>query len=249
MNNICLKDFDSIADVMDAIECGDCIKGVVPLENSLGGPINITYDSLLHDYDLMISLEIIVDVNHNLLAPKGVKLEDITDVYSHSQALVQCHHYLDKMDFNIHPTFSTAHAAKNIKKFKNASAIGTLKAAELYDLNVLEKNIQDADNNQTRFIVLSKDDGNKTDCDKTSIAFSLHDDKPGGLYGILGIFAEFKINLTKIESMPSKKALGDYIFFIDFEGNREDEDISKIIQLIEDNTSFFKILGSYHLLE
>ncbi len=234
---------------MDAVQDGDCTWGIVPIENSLGGSINITYDSLLHDYDLMISSEIILDVNHNLLAVKGTKLEDITDVYSHSQALVQCHNYLQDMGFNIHPTFSTAQAAKNIKKLENASAIGTLKAAELYDLEVLEENIQDTLNNQTRFIVLSKEDGEKTGHDKTSIAFSIMDDKPGELYGILGIFAEFNINLTKVESRPSKKALGDYIFFIDFEGHRKDEDISKIINLIESNTSFFKILGSYHLIE
>ena len=234
---------------MDAITSGDCIKGVVPIENSLGGPINITYDLLSHDYDLKIESEIIININNNLLAPKGVKIEDITDVYSHYQALVQCHNYLEKMGFKIHPTSSTAYAAKIIQKSKNVSAIGTLKAAELYDLHVLKKNIQDATNNQTRFIVLSNNDSNNRINVKTAIVFSLYEDNPGGLYGILGIFAEFNINLTKIESRPSKKYLGDYIFFIDFEGHRKDENISKILTLIENNTSFFKVLGSYYLIE
>lgn len=96
---------------------------------------------------------------------------------------------------------------------------------------------------------MSKHDSRPTGDDKTSIVFSLHDDRPGGLYGILGIFAEFSINLSKIESRPSKQGLNKYVFFINFEGHRQDKDISKILKLIGENTSFFKVLGSYHLIQ
>lgn len=234
---------------MDAVVSGKCIKGVVPIENSIEGPVNTTLDALIHEYDLMIEGEIIRPINHNLIGPYGLKKSDISDVYSHPQALAQCHNYILNNHFKVHSTASTAAASKEVKELKNSASIGTLKAAELYGLNVLDKNIQDVDNNETRFVVLSFHDSRPTGNDTTSIAFSLGDDRPGGLYGILGIFAEFKVNLSKIESRPSKKGLNKYVFLINFEGHRSDKDIGKILKLIEENTSFFKLLGSYHLIE
>ncbi|MGI6447787.1 MAG: prephenate dehydratase [Methanobrevibacter boviskoreani] len=241
--------FDTINDVMDAVITSKCVKGVVPIENSIEGPVNVTLDALVHEYDLMIEGEIVLPINHNLMAPKGLELSDISDVYSHPQALAQCHNYILNNSFRVHSTSSTAAACKNIVNFKNSASIGTVKAAELYGLNILDENIQDVDNNETRFVVLSKHDSRPTGDDKTSIVFSLHDDRPGGLYGILGIFAEFSINLSKIESRPSKQGLNKYVFFINFEGHRQDEDIGKILKLIDENTSFFKVLGSYHLIQ
>lgn len=234
---------------MDAVITSKCVKGVVPIENSIEGPVNVTLDALVHEYDLMIEGEIVLPINHNLMAPKGLKLSDISDVYSHPQALAQCHNYILNNSFRVHSTSSTAAACKNIVNFKNSASIGTVKAAKLYCLNILDENIQDVDNNETRFVVLSKHDSRPTGNDKTSIVFSLHDDRPGGLYGILGIFAEFSINLSKIESRPSKQGLNKYVFFINFEGHRQDEDIGKILKLIDENTSFFKVLGSYHLIQ
>ncbi|WP_048200920.1 prephenate dehydratase [Methanobrevibacter sp. AbM4] len=241
--------FDTINDVMDAVITSKCVKGVVPIENSIEGPVNVTLDALVHEYDLMIEGEIVLPINHNLMAPKGLKLSDISDVYSHPQALAQCHNYILNNSFRVHSTSSTAAACKNIVNLKNSASIGTVKAAKLYGLNILDENIQDVDNNETRFVVLSKHDSRPTGNDKTSIVFSLHDDRPGGLYGILGIFAEFSINLSKIESRPSKQGLNKYVFFINFEGHRQDEDIGKILKLIGENTSFFKVLGSYHLIQ
>ena len=112
-------------------------------------------------------------------------------------------------------------------------------------MEILKANIQDTDNNETRFVVVSKKDHEPTGRDKTSIIFSIYEDRPGGLYNILGIFQRFNINLTKIESRPSKKGLGKYLFFVDFNGHQEDGVIKNIISEIDDNTYFLKVLGSY----
>ncbi|OWT32682.1 chorismate mutase [Methanobrevibacter sp. 87.7] len=240
---------DSINHVMDAVISGKCSKGVVPIENSIEGSVNIILDLLVHSYDLMIEKEIIYPINHNLLAPKGVELKDITDVFSHPQALAQCHNYLIEHNIKPHQTLSTAIASKKINNFKNSASIGTLKSAKIYGLNVVEKNIQDVDNNETRFVVISNHDSRPSSNDKTSIVFSLYDDKPGGLYEILSIFANNHINLSKIESRPSKQGLGKYIFFIDMYGHRKNEKISEILNEVRNNTSFFKILGSYPVFE
>lgn len=236
---------DSINHVMDAVISGKCSKGVVPIENSIEGSVNITLDLLVHSYDLLIEKEIIFPINHNLLAPKGVQLEDITDVFSHPQALAQCHNYLIKHNIKPHQTLSTAAASKKISNIEHSASIGTLKSAELYGLNVLEKNIQDVDNNETRFVVISNHDSRPSSNDKTSIVFSLYDDKPGGLYEILSIFANNHINLSKIESRPSKQGLGKYIFFIDLYGHRKNDKICRVLDKVSKNTSFFKVLGSY----
>ena len=115
----------------------------------------------------------------------------------------------------------------------------------MYGLEIIRPNIQDTDNNETRFVVVSKDDHEPTGTYKTSIIFSIYEDKPGGLYNVLGIFQKNNVNLTKIESRPSKKGLGKYVFFVDFKGHRNDELIERIISEIEDKTYFLKVLGSY----
>jgi prephenate dehydratase len=220
-------------------------RGIVPIENSIEGPVGLTLDLLVHKFDLKIEREIIISVNHNLLSREDTNIEDILDVYSHSQALAQCQNYLESRSMKPHFTLSTAAAAKSIVEMENAAAIGTLKVAELYDLKVIDRNIQDIDNNKTRFIVLSKNDHEITGRDKTSILFSLFDDNPGGLHDILGVFAKNNINLTKIESRPSKEGLGKYIFFVDFEGHRNDKKLKNVLNIIKTKTSFIKVLGSY----
>lgn len=230
---------------MKSVEENVNAKGVIPIENSIEGPVGLTLDLLVHKFDLKIEREIIISINQNLLSRKDTNIEDIRDVYSHSQALAQCQNYLEKRNMKPHFTLSTAAAAKSIRGMENAAAIGTLKVAELYDLEVLDRNIQDIDNNKTRFIVLSKNDHEITGNDKTSILFSLFDDNPGGLHDILGIFAENNINLTKIESRPSKEGLGKYIFFVDFEGHRNEKKLKNVLNIIKTKTSFNKVLGSY----
>lgn len=221
----------------------------MPIENSIEGPVGVTLDLLTHDYDLKIEQEIILPINHNLLVKPGDKLEDIKSVYSHHQALSQCRNFLEKLNLTIHSTSSTAAAAKIIKYKKNAAAIGNQRAAEIYGLKMICQNIQDFDNNLTRFIVLSYKQPPVTGRDKTSIVFSLSKDYPGGLYEILGFFARENINLTKIESRPSKKGLGKYFFFIDFEGHVRDEKVAPILKIMKTKTPFLKILGSYPLAE
>ena len=240
-----LISYCSIQQVMGAVESGECIYGVVPIENSIEGPVSLTLDSLVHNFDLKIKNEIVIPINHNLLAATEMSVDDVENVYSHSQALGQCQPYLERHGITAHYTLSTAAAAKRVAETKQDAAIGTLKAAELYGLKVIDTNIQENFNNETRFVVLDNEDSPITGNDKTSISFSLFEDKPGGLYELLGLFAENNINLTKIESRPSKEGLGHYIFFIDLEGHRLDENIRNILKDLEENTSDFKILGSY----
>ena len=240
-----LVPYCTIPAVMESVVNDECLFGIVPIENSIEGPVGITLDSLAHKYDLKIFKEIIIPINQHLIVNPGCKLEDIEEVYSHGQALAQCRDFLNNHNFQQHYAVSTARAAKDIMGDKTKAAIGNKKIVELYDLEILKSNIQDMDNNETRFVVLSKENHEMTGKDKTSIIFSIYEDKPGGLYKILGIFEKDNINLTKIESRPSKKGLGKYLFFVDFNGHIEDEVIQNILKQIKENTYFLKVLGSY----
>ena len=241
---------DSIMEVMDAVEHDTVDIGVVPIENSIEGPVGVTLDLIANDYDLKIRNEIILPIRHNLLLNDGSSIDDIKFVYSHAQALSQCRKFIENTGAKPVATPSTSQAAEIVKGKKNAAAIGTRKAAEIYGLKIAAENIQDFKNNLTRFVVVGKEDHAPTGYDKTSVVFSLVEDRPGGLYDVLGEFAKRNINLTKIESRPSKKKLGNYIFFIDFEGHREDSEVANILNQIKINTmktkiSYIKLLGSY----
>ncbi len=235
----------TIPAVLESVANNEVDFGVVPIENSIEGPVGITLDSLAHKFDLRIYQEIIIPINQNLIVNPGTQMEDIEDVYSHAQAIAQCQEFISQSKIQPHYAVSTANAAKNIIGDKSKAAIGNSKAAELYDLEILQRNIQDTDNNETRFIVVSNENHEPTETDKTSIIFSIYEDRPGGLYKILGIFQKNNVNLTKIESRPSKKGLGKYLFFIDFEGHLDDELVKNIIKEIDENTYFLKVLGSY----
>lgn len=240
-----LISYCTIPAVMESVNSGECSLGVVPIENSIEGSVGITLDSLAHKFDLKIFDEIIIPINQNLIVNPGTELEDIEDVYSHSQAIAQCQEYISEHKIQPHYAVSTARAAKSIIGDKTKAAIGNSKSAELYNLEILESNIQDMDNNQTRFVVLSKRNHEMTGKDKTSIIFSIYEDRPGGLYNILGFFEKNNINLTKIESRPSKQGLGKYLFFVDFNGHKDDDVVQSILGEIKENTYFFKVLGSY----
>ena len=230
---------------MTSVSNDETLFGVVPIENSIEGPVGITLDSLAHKFDLKIYCEIIIPINQNLIVNPGVKMDDIEDVYSHGQAIAQCQEFIQKNNLSPHYAVSTARAVKDIMGHNSKAAIGNRMAAEVYGMEILEANIQDSSNNETRFVVLSKDNHEPTGRDKTSIIFSIYEDRPGELYKILGIFQKNNINLTKIESRPSKKGLGKYIFFVDFNGHVEDETVKNILKEIEENTYFLKVLGSY----
>lgn len=230
---------------MESVNNGETSFGIIPIENSIEGPVGITLDSLAHKFDLKIYKEIIIPINQNLIVNPGTKMEDIEDVYSHAQAIAQCQEFIHENKIQPHYSVSTARASKDIIGHGNKAAIGNKVAAELYGLEILKPNIQDVDNNETRFVVVSKNDHEPTGKDKTSIIFSIYEDKPGGLYDILGIFQKNNINLTKIESRPSKKGLGKYLFFVDFNGHKDDEVVQNILDEIGEKTYFLKVLGSY----
>ena len=240
-----LISYCTIPAVMESVASGESKYGVVPIENSIEGPVGVTLDSLAHNFDLKIYKEIIMTINQNLIVNPGTKMEDIEDVYSHSQAIAQCSEFISKNKIQPHYAISTANATKSIIGDKTKAAIGNAKAAELYGLEILKPNIQDTDNNETRFVVLANEDHEITGNDKTSIIFSIYEDKPGALYDVLGIFQKNNINLTKIESRPSRKGLGKYLFFIDYIGHRKDGIFEDIIKEIDENTYFLKVLGSY----
>ncbi len=214
--------------------------GVVAIENSLEGSVNVTMDCLL-DYNLNIWKEIIMDI-HLCLASFKTKREDIRLILSHPHALAQCRNFLHE-NFpraKLQGSESTSAAMAKVKDIKGGGAIGSKETARFYKLKIMEENVEDAPS-QTRFIVISK---NSNKGKKTSIIVALKDE-PGTLYKFLKEFADSGINLTRIESRPSRKRLGEYLFFIDFEGSLGDEKIKGVMDSVKKKTTFLKVLGSY----
>lgn len=245
----------SFQDVFDAAENGKVEYIVVPLENSIEGSINEIYDLLLQTKMNVVG-EIYQRVRHCLIANRDAKM--IRYVYSHPQALAQCRAYLQNKGLKPMPTYDTAGAAKMIKenKMADSTAIASKRAAELYDMEILDEGIEDRKNNYTRFFVLSpkKKKSGKSDLPdsvhhhKTSIIFSVRH-VPGALFGILGEFAIRKINLTKIESRPTKETPWEYNFYVDFEGHLQNKAVCEALLSIKPKTSYIKILGSYRKAE
>lgn len=219
--------------------------GVVPLENSQAGSINDTYDLLLA-YPLNIFAEAILKVSHCLMALPGERLTDITAIYSHPQALAQCEGFLSKLTAEIVPSYDTAGSAKMIKerKLKNSAAIASKRAADIYGLEILAPEIETNVNNYTKFVAISKQKAKPAQRNKTALVFAT-EHKPGSLYRILGIFATRNINLTKLESRPSRAKPWEYVFYADFEGGVDDKICQEAMRELQRETTFVKILGSY----
>ena len=236
------KSFD---DVFESVKTGDVDYGVVPVENSIEGSVNRTYDLFL-EYDLKVCGEIIIRISHCLIAHEGTKIDQIKTVYSHPQALAQCRKFLEQHKLRAISTFDTAGSVKMIKeeKLTDAAAIASERAAQIYNMTILEKEIEDIKNNSTRFFVLDKNDSQYSGMDKTSIIFAAKS-VPGALYKILKEFADRNINLTKIESRPTKSTPWEYHFYLDFEGHRTETKQQQALEAIKDKTVFVKILGSY----
>lgn len=242
-----IKDYPAIPEVIMAVQNRDIDEGIIPIENSLEGAVNTTLDMLAADVDLKIRAEVVIPIRENLLARKGTCPKDIKCILSHVQPIGQCRKYINTNfpGAEIRYTYSTAGAAEEVTKGNgDSAAIGSVAAAEVYGLEIIARDIQDGDNNLTRFVVISNTDGPRTGSDKTSIVFST-EDKPGSLYRILDIFSLWDINLARIESRPAKKELGQYIFFVDLIGHREDDDIKDALTMVKRKTSFYKFLGSY----
>ncbi|MDD5382977.1 MAG: prephenate dehydratase [Candidatus Margulisbacteria bacterium] len=251
--------YTTIHDVLFAADRGKISEAIVPIENSIEGTIGTVTDMLVKDVDLVIRQELVIPIYHYLIAQKGIRLKEITDVISNPQVLDQCKSYLRKNlpGAKLHLSYSSADAVRQVAtslgerviahgrvKGSVFAAIGTEASARLYGLKIIASKIN-AHDNRTRFVVLAKKDHQRTGHDKTSIVFSIAQDRPGGLHDVLSEFAVRNINLTKIESRPSKKALGDYYFFADMQGHRTDKVIAEALAAIKRQTSFLKLLGSY----
>lgn len=254
-----LYPYSTIHDLLFSANRGKIKEAVAPIENSIEGTIGVVTDMLVKDVNLLICQELVIPVYHYLIAQKGVHLKEITDVISNPPPLDQCREFLRKNlpKAKLHLAYSTSDAVRQVAtslgekiiahgKVKGSvfAAIGTAAAAKLYDMQIIASKIN-AHDNQTRFVVLSKTDHPRTGDDKTSIVFSIAKDRPGGLHDVLSEFAIRNINLTKIESRPSKKSLGDYYFFADMQGHRKDKVIAEVLKNIKKSTSLLKILGSY----
>ena len=240
--------YPMITDVAEGVVRGEVEVGVVPIENLREGSVGETLDVLAWK-DVLIQSEVVLPVSHSLLGVMGAKLEGIKQVLSHPQALAQCRDFLRKKlpKAELLEVASTAKAAEQVSKLgqPTSAAIGPKELAHLYGLEVLRENIQSGEMNVTRFLCFARKDSKPTGRDKTSIVFYTAKDRPGILHEILGEFAVRKINLTKIESRPSKKALGDYLFFVDLEGHREDKEVKEALKGVRRKTAMLKVLGSY----
>ncbi|NWF78257.1 MAG: prephenate dehydratase [Chloroflexi bacterium] len=234
-----------LRDVFRAVSEDKVRFGVVPLENSQAGSINETYDLLL-TYPLHIFAEVILRVSHYLMALPGEKLDDIKTIYSHPQALAQCEGFLSKLKVEIVPSYDTAGSAKMIaeKGLGNCAAIASRRAAALYGLEILASEIETSVINYTRFVAISKEKAKRAEQNKTSLVFAA-EHKPGSLYRILGIFATKNINLTKLESRPSRTKPWEYVFYADFEGHLDSEVCQEALKELQREATFIKILGSY----
>jgi len=235
---------ESIKDVFDAVDSGRADFGVVPVENSYEGVVSYTLDMFI-DYDLKVSAEVMLEVTQNLLSKSGKK-EKVKRIYSFPPATAQCRKWLEANmpGVPILEATSTADAASKASVDEDSAAIASDVASEIYNLKFIERHIEDSRHNFTRFLVISKEFPKRTGSDRTSIMFSIKD-RPGALYDILTPFKRAKINLTKIESRPSKRRAWEYIFFVDMEGHIEDKKVKKAIEDMAEQCLYLKILGSY----
>lgn len=239
--------FKEIPDVVEAVLGGVVEAGVVPVENSIEGSVNITLD-LLSEQKVRIIGEVIVPIVHCLLA----KEEEFHTIASHPQALAQCRGYLRAhyRSVRLKEVSSTATAAELASKTPGIAAIASMESARAYGLPVLAEGIQDVAGNFTRFAVLShrlKPRG--TGKCKTSIILHLRHNRAGALYELLGEFARRAVDLTKIESRPTKKALEDYLFYLDFKGHVGEKRIKELLEALREHVDWLKVLGSYPAAE
>jgi len=232
-------------DVFKAVEAGEAPFGVVPVENSLEGSINRVYDLLLES-SLMVCGEINLRISHCLIAPAGVGLDNIRRVYSHPQALAQCRTFLSHLNYELMPAVDTAGSARMIKDsgFSDSAAIASDRTAEIYGMKIIAREIEDNPNNFTRFFILAREDATPTGDDKTSIVFSVKH-KAGALYESLKELALKNINLTKLESRPTRQKPWEYNFYLDFAGHRRDKVAQEALEKLEETSTFVKVLGSY----
>ncbi|WP_018591357.1 prephenate dehydratase [Terrisporobacter glycolicus] len=238
--------YDKFEDVFIALEKDEIDYGILPFENSCTGAITAVYD-LLSKYGFYIVGEECIKIKQNLLGINGSRLEDIEEVYSHPQGFEQSKNFLKNHDnLKLIYFYNTAISAKHVSDLndKSKAAIASERAAKIYGLDIIDKEINDNESNNTKFVIISKKLELSNDCNKMTVTFSL-DNKSGTLYNFLKHFAENKINMVKIESRPSKSKLWEYVLYVDFEGNINDENVKNAINIIEIKSKYFKLLGCY----
>jgi prephenate dehydratase len=250
-----LKPYPSMAATLYAVDRGDTEMAIVPVENSIEGSVTTTLDTLWQVEDLTIRHALILPIIH-VLATHAVQLETIETVYSHPQPLGQCQQWLSEFlpHVRLIPTNSTAEALKDIEANETVAAISSEQAAHLYGLPILARSIQDYPDNCTRFLAISKSQSGfpipkiNDGPIYTSLACSLPHNVPGALVTLLQIFAERHINLSRIESRPMKRSMGDYVFFIDAEASLATAEMQSALVLLKQHTETLKVLGDYAIL-
>ena len=240
--------YPTFADAYDALGSRAVDAALLPIENSIEGAVSTVLDLLVLKPGPRIRRELLLPVQQHLLARPGTRLEDVRRVLSHPQPLGQCARFLRERfpRASLESQSSTAEGARKVAAGEEgAAAIGSRAAAERYGLAVLAESIQDSDENVTRFVLLAPTDETPTGTDRTSIAFTLDRDRPGGLHEVLGEFARRGINLSKIESRPTKRTMGHYVFYLDFEGHRAEPACADALAGVLGRVHTLWLLGSY----
>ena len=235
--------FTTFAEVLESTSNDTTEFSILPVENSLEGSVGESYD-LLYSTSLNATGEIYHRIEHCLIGTG--EMNEVDTVYSHPQALGQCRKFIEEHKIKTIPSYDTAGSVKIIKELnkKNCACIASKTASALYDVPVIAENIANNLNNYTRFLILSKNESPITGNDKTSIIFSIKHE-PGSLYRIIENFHKNNVNLTKIESRPTRTNTWEYNFYVDFEGHQKDSKISEMLEKIKQDTLFLKVLGSY----
>ena len=237
----------SIGDVFEAVERGQADAGIVPIENSVEGSVPATLDALAFDTKLEIQNELVLDIHHALITAPGADLAAVKTIASHPQATGQSRRWLARHlpGRTVIAANSTAEAVQRAVADPTVAAVGTSLAAQLYGGEIREPAIEDYADNQTRFVTIGRGLRDRTGSDKTSLALFMKADRPGTLHMILGEFVYAEINLTKIQSRPTKRQLGDYMFFIDLEGHVDDARVKTALDCLRMKLREVRVLGSY----
>jgi prephenate dehydratase len=238
---------DSIPDLLADVASGALDRALVPLENAIEGTVSATIDGLVFDHDLYIENELVLPIRLHLLARPGVEIGQVTTVWSYVHALAQCRGYLNDLGVSTKQTTSTSQAAREVAESSEPwAAVGSALAGQLFGLVPLASGIEDHPGNATRFVLVGRDEiAAPTGHDRTTIVCFQDADRPGSLYAILGRFAARDVNLTKLESRPTKRGLGDYCFVIEFEGHVADDVIADCLADLQAHLARVKFLGSY----
>jgi len=247
-NDIDLLPCKSFEGVCQNVSNREVDFGILPVENSQTGSINKVHDLLLSE-ELFAVGEVMLKVEHCLIVKEGTYFKNIEKIYSHPQALAQCEEYLSKHlpTCQIIPVYDTAGSVKMIKESKDikTAAIASSRAAELYDMKILASGIQDNKSNHTRFFIISPEISKDSKNNKTSIIFAVVS-VPGAIYKCLKELAIRDINLSRLESRPSKRELWEYVFYMDFEKGLEEKVAQEALEGLKKNTTFLKIIGTYY---